>query len=348
MKNILLISFLFFVAALNAQSLTVLIVDDSNDDFLNTQFLADAIDSSGYDVTYFDAYGDGLNPDLETLNLFDLVVWHTSGSGVGLYFWDLLDTTNVVLQTYLEQPTANLWLIGNDFMYDRYGSPSVDFVEGDFPYDYLGIATYEAQSYGDDESVGVPFVSPVEDQPILGIQNLNWIFPTLWWADAFVPRAEATSIYQFDGDEYPLAGRTTGIYYETSYGSRVLTYGFDLALVDEYDNVKNHMGSVLDWWSGLVATSNKFQLTGTSLSAAPNAFRNQVTLSIRSDETLNATLDIYSFTGQRVARLLDQTPILADVQKDITWTVPSYLPAGTYFCRLQDGQRGKTIKLLKQ
>lgn len=348
MKNILLLTLVFFVSAISAQSLTVLVVDDSSDDFGNSQKLADAIDSSGYEATYFDAQGDGVSPSLEDLNLFDLVVWHTSTSGDGLHFWNQTDTVNTVIQAYLEQPTANLWLVGNDYMFDRYGLPSVQFSAGDFVYDYLGIAAYASQTNTDDGGAGVPFVSPVENQPIPDIQNLYWTFATLWWADGFLPAPGATPIYQFDGTDYPLAGHLTSLYYETSFGSRVMTYGFDIALVDEFDNIKIQMGNVLDWWSGMIVSTDDFQLTNTFLQAAPNTFRDQVTISIQSDKRLTATFDIFDSNGKHITRLLNNEMIIADNQQNITWNVPASLAAGLYYGRLQDGEKSQVIKLVKQ
>ncbi|MCC6460892.1 MAG: hypothetical protein IT260_10510, partial [Saprospiraceae bacterium] len=127
----------------------ILFVDDSPDGFGNAEYLASALDSLSYDYVYLDVAGTGNLPDSTTYADFDMVIWHTSTNGVGNYLWNGDDTDNAALAAYLDGG-GYFWLIGNDFLYDRYGATPYNFEETDFAYQYLGIASYDLQSYGDD------------------------------------------------------------------------------------------------------------------------------------------------------------------------------------------------------
>ncbi|MDN5330581.1 MAG: hypothetical protein PWP35_2368 [Bacteroidales bacterium] len=76
------------------------------------------------------------------------LLWYTSTDRVGFYFWNDTDENNLHIINYLNNG-GKLVVIGNDFLYDRFATPST-FAPGDFVYDFLGTLVYYAQSYGDD------------------------------------------------------------------------------------------------------------------------------------------------------------------------------------------------------
>ncbi|MBK8348211.1 MAG: hypothetical protein IPL08_11500 [Saprospiraceae bacterium] len=65
---------------------------------------------------------------------------------------------------------------------------------------------------------------------IAGLKDISWSFATLWWADNYEIHDEAKPVYIFGGNDYPLRGGITGLYYPRTNGSKVLTFGFDLSL----------------------------------------------------------------------------------------------------------------------
>lgn len=334
------------VFSANAQ-FKVLFVDDSGDAFGNAEYLASTLDSLGYENLYVDAIGQNVTPSLEDMNAYDLVIWHTSSWGAGLQLWGGGDSTNAVLKAYLSQPEANLWLIGLDFMYDRYGSAPVTFQAGEFPYDYLGIAKYASQSYADDGGLGVPVVNPAPGQPITGITDINWVFSTLWYADGFELRPEATPVYLFGDAGYALSGAPSAAFYQVPGGARVLTYGFDLSLAANFGLMRSHVGTVLNWWEAQVSGVHTPAVNPTTVTITPNIVTNGADIRVKSTQNTSISVRIFDSMGQLVTVLADQEVTDAGVEKVIRWDAATTLPAGVYYCSVQAGGAVKTSKLVK-
>lgn len=346
-KLFLLLLCLSLAVSANAQ-LKVYFVDDSGDAFGNSQYLASALDSLGYENIVIDAYGQGYTPLASEMSLYDLVIWHTSSWGLDLRLWDGNDSDNAELKQYLSQPNANLWLIGQDFFYDRYGAAPVTFQQGDFAYDHLGISQYAAQSYADDQSVGVPFVSPAAGQPIPGLADVDWQFSTLWYADGFALRPEATPVYLFGGNGYVLNGLPTGVWYHPAGGARVLTYGFDLSLASSFNVIRSNVGAVLDWWSNnLSATDSPANDLG-AVSVSPNPFVDQLDLQVKTQDSAPVSARIFNAAGQLVETLSDAAFTGSGSSKILHWNAPAGMQEGFYYCTVQSGRDVKTIKLIKQ
>lgn len=348
MQKLLYLLLFMAVTAPSFGQFRVLFVDDSGDGFGNAEYVASALDSLGYETVLIDAYLAEATPTLEEMNNYDLVIWYTSTWGVGLQLWDGTDSDNGVLIQYLSQPEANFWLIGLDYFYDRYDAAPDNFQAGDFPYEYLGISRYDVQSYADDGSFGVPLVTPAAAQPIPGLADINWQFSTLWYADGMEIRPEAREVYVFGDNSYSLAGKTTGVWYHPEGGARVLTYGFDLAQANNFDQIKGNMESVLDWWQADITSTNAPVFDLESVKVTPNTFSDRLQVTVKSVEKAPLTVNIHGMDGRLIAQLANEEIARAGEEKTWLWQVPAGLPNGMYYCSVRSGAQVKTVKAILQ
>jgi hypothetical protein len=347
MQKLLYLLLFMAVASPSFGQFRVLFVDDSGDAFGNAEYLASALDSLGYESVYIDAIGSATSPTAEQMGEFDLVIWHTSSWGLGLQLWNGADADNAELIIYLSQPNANLWLIGNDFFYDRYGGAPVTFQTGDFAYEFLGISKYKVQSYADDGGFGVPLAATAPGQPISGLTDINWQFSTLWYADGFELRTEATPVYLFGDNSYSLSGTPTGVWYHPAGGARVLTYGFDLALANNFDLIKSNVDSVLTWWQSELSATQVPALDISSVKTTPNTFSDHLEIRVTALQTAPVSVRICRADGQLVAQVANQETALAGEEKVWQWQAPAGLPDGMYFCTVQSGRQVQTVKVVK-
>jgi len=162
---------------------SILLVDDDNQ-WNNEYTVGDPLANLGYAVDTFDC-GDigGLPTDIptaDTLSGHDLVIWFTGDDGVldNLALWEVQDIDNAELKTFLDNGGA-LWIVGRDWLFDRYGAadagPEDSFTSGDFCYDYLGIQSYDAQTYTSaDSTLGVAYLDLVPGTGFQGLDPLGW------------------------------------------------------------------------------------------------------------------------------------------------------------------------------
>lgn len=314
MRKLLFLYFLLFSVQLSQAQLSILFVDDSNDQFGNAELFKSALDSLGYEATYFDAEGMGVSPSAEVMASFDLIIWHTSTNGVGLQFWNGNDEDNQEIKTYLDNG-GRLWLVGLDFMFDRYGTPPDQFTEGDFPYDYLGIQSYIAQSYGNDGNLGVPMAVPFPGGPIPGLDTLRWQFSTLWWADAVDPRPEATVIYEFGEAPYVMDGSPTGIYYSDG-NFTVISYFFDLAVVRDFEMLKSTTQPVLAFFEQLsTSVSEDIHDKVENIYVYPNPSSGPVTVDFQTKKAGVLSIQIIDLNGKIISEPVSNLKIEAGDQK---------------------------------
>ena len=330
-KSCVLLCLLVCSVNLSAQ-LSILFVDDTDDTFGNAETFFEAIENAGYAPVYFDAVLENAGPTLNTMEGYDLVVWHTSTDGFGLHLWEAQDQDNPELTAYLETG-GNLWLVGLDFLFDRYDVPPSNFTSGEFVYDFLGIESYDVQSYGDDGEIGVPFVSPVDQAPINGLENIAWTFETLWWVDGVTNRSEAFPIYQMDGTGYPLSGEISGLYHSGD-GFNSLTYLFDLALASPAD-LANNVSAVLGYFDELtlgledVAETEEIQIY-------PNPVKRTFEISADKNLTIQSIL-IRNISGEEIINF-------PEAQE--SYFIFDLLP-GVYFLVIETDQGKFQKKLLK-
>jgi len=276
----------------------ILFVDDSDDTFGNAETFYQAIEDAGYSVAYYDAVSEGNGPTISELESYDLVVWHTSTDGTDLQLWEGSDQDNLDLMSYLDNG-GNLWLVGLDFLYDRYGVPSIEFTASDFVYNYLGIWVYTSQSYGNGGEMGVPYVSPAEGVSISGLGDINWSLETLWWVDGVTPTVGADAVYKMSGDEsYPLNGQVCALL-KHGLDNTVLTYLFDLALATPEDLAQN-TSAVLSYFENLVLSTKELPVENAD-AVYPNPVRTY--FRIRSESSAGIkSIQVISSMGEVVAK----------------------------------------------
>ena len=329
--QLLILSLLFSTVLLNAQDVSILLVDDSDDPFGNTATLGNGFTNNGLGFDLFNAVDSFSGPSIDLMENYDLVVWHTSTDGDLLHLWNEEQIDNGNLELYLEEG-GNLWLIGNDFLFSRYGVPPDTFQVGEFVYDYLGIAQYDAQAYGDDNNLGVPLVRPAEGQPISGLDEIFWQFPTLWWADVLSPRQEAVTIYEMGHDNYVFADEPTGIWYDGG-NFKTLTFAFDLALANNQDLIDNTVLRVMEFLTPLIVDTESPIVSLAGLRVYPNPTTRNATLNFSLEESAQVAVDIVNMAGQQITTLL-QTNTLAAGQHQLEWQVEANLPNGIYQFRI--------------
>lgn len=329
--------FLFFVimllpAGLKAQP-KALFVNDNGLIKANTDTVLMALTACGFEYDVFNARDSLRSPTAVEMQAYPLVIWYCSTDGVKNYLWNANDTDNNDLTLYLETG-GRLWLMGTDFLYDRYGSPPDNFQPGDFVYDYLGISAYNVQSYGDDGGLGVPVLEYAE-QPgsSPALTQIQWIYSTAWWVDGCTPAETAVTNYTMGPGSYPLSGFSSAVsnhYFET-WGSKEITFLFDPAIMDF---IQNRI-TLFTWaYSVLFMVTPGFDElppTEGSLIAGPNPTTGK--LRIRQPECMTgkpASISISDISGRQMAWSSIESNSLSDI--DI-----SSLSSGIYVLQITDG-----------
>ncbi len=242
---------MLFSTQLTYAQVSILLVNDNGYDMERVEVIKEAITNAGYDYTYYDAVTEASAPSLEMMNGFDLLVWYTGNDGGGLYFWDGEEgeeTDNENLISYLNDG-GMLWLQGLDFLYDRYPEVPTVYAEGDFVYDYLGIAEYHAQSHLDDGfySDGVPQFDVVADNGIFEMTPLLWAFSTMWYADALAITDNASGLYTMGPAEYDFSDYY-GVVYNEVGDAKIITTTTETARFDSQENIDAFMGEGLAYF----------------------------------------------------------------------------------------------------
>ena len=236
--SLFVISLAFLVPKHSTAQQKALFVNDNGVFADNTDTVLTALTAAGIDYDVFSTRDSLRSPTFAEMRLYQFVIWYCSTDGVGNYLWNGNDTDNNELITIL-QSGGRLWLMGTDFLYDRYGGAPLSFVQGDFVFDILGISEYNAQSYGDDGGLGVPELDPIAlPGNNLPLDTLRWTFPTAWWVDGCTPAQKAVSVYNMGPATYPLQGLSSAVWNYHNYfeGEKELTFLFDPALIDTYQN----------------------------------------------------------------------------------------------------------------
>lgn len=229
--------FVFLAFNSNSKAQFALFVNDNNVFSYNTDTVISSLAGAGIDCDIFNARDSLRSPTAAEMQPYAVVIWYCSTDGVGNYLWNGDDSDNTELIVYLANG-GSLWLMGTDFLYDRYGSAPVVFQPGDFVYDYLGISDYVAQSYGDDGSLGVPQLDLSIFWSGTLLPTINWTFPTAWWVDGCTPVGNAVSMYEMGPESYPLHGLSAAVYNHQDFQAREkeVTFFFDPAIMDTYEN----------------------------------------------------------------------------------------------------------------
>lgn len=155
----------------------ILLVDDDNR-YNNENLITDALDLTGLPYSVFDCgNSDGMAtdiPSVDTLQLYDLVIWFAGDDGKLDALWNAADGDNQAIMDYLNLGDKKMWIIGSDWMYDRYGGAPDVFQAGDMVYDYFGIASYDVQTHLDDGNLGVAWLTLAEGSTVSDVSPIGW------------------------------------------------------------------------------------------------------------------------------------------------------------------------------
>ncbi len=292
---ILLFMLLMLKLSISAQ-MNILFVNDNGINAQNTETILNTLNLSGFTYDVFDAIDLNRSPELSELTPYDFVIWYMSSDGVGRFFWNGNDTDNESLKFYLLQG-GNLWVIGTDFMYDRYSAPTL-FESGSFIYDYLGAAEYHAQSYANDGSQGVPQLDLVNDITWLTVNPIQWIFTTLWYVDAMVPSPSAQAVYMMGPQSYVLSQYAAALYLNNEL-FKVLSFYFDPALIDTEANRVQLFTEVRIHFENLVDI--KEEISGRSgFTVHPNPANDLLIINRASSAEIFEKVSIFDVMGKEV------------------------------------------------
>lgn len=231
MNRPLLLSFSIAVAvATSAQD--ILLVNDNDYITYNTDTIINDMTAAGlsFDVWSIPDSG-GAYPTNAFMDAYDHVIWYASTDGVGLGFWD-----NGAQAELIDRILGgkHLWVIGQDLLYAQYGGAPVTFANGDFAFDFMGLASYDVQSYADDGALGCSAV--YVDAGVQGAfaDSLAWIFPTNWYMDGVSMAPTSTPIYAMGPGSYALDGAVS-MYHFAPNGTSVMNTFFDPALISTFE-----------------------------------------------------------------------------------------------------------------
>jgi len=241
------------IKSLIPDSLSILLVQDNSSDETRIDVIKTAITTAGYGYTVFDAVTNAQAPSAEFLSGFELVIWYTGNDEDGTYLWNGDKTENAALKSYLDNG-GMLWLQGLTFLYDRYGVAPVDFVSGDFAYDYLGLQKFAVSSYMDDSNLGVSQLDLVAANGICTIDPLYWLGDaTMNYVAGCELLAATQDVYQMGPTGYALAGNSSAFYNEVTDGFKALSFTFDPSQLKT--NLNPLYEEVLDYFNDFANTS---------------------------------------------------------------------------------------------
>ncbi|MEA3461071.1 MAG: T9SS type A sorting domain-containing protein [Bacteroidota bacterium] len=242
-------------------------------------------------------------PDALTLAGYDLVIWYTGNDGVNLKLWDASDSSDIKFNAPLMQYIADggdIWLQGLDFMFDIYGGAPDVFVAGDFVYDYLGIATYVAQSHADGDDLTQ--LDVVVENPVANFTPVKDQYGGLWYADAYEITAEAQGIYKMGPEEYIYSDYYAGVLMETG-DAKIFTLSYETARLDSPSNTEALFDDVIDYFEGFwigTGMDNPDAVNLDQFIIYPNPASDFVTVQWDLELTSEVDLRFYSISGQLV------------------------------------------------
>jgi hypothetical protein len=205
----------------------------------------DALDANGFVYDYYvvdwsNPLSDG--PDLTTMQAYTMVIWFT-GETWGYYGHDVLtDNDEVNLAAYLDGG-GNLFLSAQDYLYASYPSAG-GFSPGQFPYDYLHLASVTQDAIQDPYSVvgGVGSVAEGMAFDCLRCYDLNPDVPL--WTDYLVGQAKAVHVFE-------TSGNATALQYDAGGFKTLFTTTEFAGLVDGSPNTRaEFMAAVVEWMLG--------------------------------------------------------------------------------------------------
>ncbi len=294
----------------NSNDFEILLVNDNANGTDRYMELDTALMNLGINHDIYNAVTSNAAPHIAELSAYDFVIWYTGNDGASLYLWDVSDTNdfkfNEHLITYIEN-NGNVWLQGLDFMYDIVGSANPDeddddtFHSGQFVYDVMGISKYAAQSYADDDNLGVPWYD-VATNDISTFTPILWQYETLWYADGYEITGNATAMYTMGPTGYVFDDLIPCLYTKPSQGSYLLTWSIETARLDSDENLETIFSEVLTFIEENAGTSIQEWNTETATISAvyPNPSQDIATLNYNLLNSANVQFNLLDLTGRSI------------------------------------------------
>lgn len=268
---------MLIVFGIHASAQKALFVNDNGLNAVNSDTMLNALSSVAKKAAGISSYthwnikdSAGIVPNASQLLKYDLVIWYCSTDGVGLRIWNESTAGNPDLVSYI-QSGRPVWVIGQDILYDQYTAPT-SFKSGEFAYDYLGLSSYNVQSYVNDNSKGVAQLDRLNwaSASVNFPASIKWIFSELWYVDGCTPKSGVLELYKMGPEGYALEGAISMFHHlSTTSKISVMSSFFDLALIDSYKNRVEFLGAGIQYLLDKTSESHN-SLGKTRWSIAPN------------------------------------------------------------------------------
>lgn len=166
----------------------------------------------------------------DSLQKNDIVVWYCANTAVGTSLWNGTKSDNLIIPSLLERG-VHVWIMGNDFLSDRYGNAPKTFTSEDYAYEYFGILRFVGESKKDDNDRGLPLLAAHTPKGSV-TDTLTWTSGNLWYADACEIRDDIIPLYSMGPMDYVFAGKKSMWMKKGISGGNVIISTFDPWFMD--------------------------------------------------------------------------------------------------------------------
>jgi len=327
-------------------SFEILLVNDNSYGSDRYLVIDTTIHNLGYIYDIYNTVVTGERPDYNTLSNYDLVIWYTGNDGANLFLWDTTNSLNYRfnndLINYIDNG-GNVWLQGLDFMYDILGTPPNEFSSGQFIYDYMGITKYVAQSYVNDGGQGLPQLDVRNNNGICSYTPINWVYSTLWYADAFDVKSGVRKIYKMGPSGYILSGYVNSFMNKPSDGI-IMTWAFETARIDTREHTETIFDEVIQYFMNLTGI-NEDTYANTNLIVYPNPTSSDFHFKYKLIDNSNVVLKIFDISGNEI--VVKNMGIQNAGEHVFSSSKEKLnLPAGVYFYKLVFNGNSSSGKLI--
>ncbi|HRE56436.1 MAG: hypothetical protein ACK5C0_14805 [Candidatus Kapaibacterium sp.] len=232
----------------------------------------------------------------DSLNKGDIVVWYCANTAVGTALWNGTKSDNVMIPNLLERG-VHVWIMGNDFLSDRYGDAPKMFTSEDYAYEYFGIMRFVGESKKNDNDIGLPLLAAHIPKGSV-TDTLTWTSGNLWYADACDIREDIIPLYSMGPSDYVFGGKKSMWMKKGVSGGNVIISTFDPWFMDvETMNVFFEETIALMANSGAVSVEEQEQYKRMALSVYPQPSSNIVT--IDGLHTACDEITVVTMTGEK-------------------------------------------------
>ena len=341
-QTLLVILFIWLINGSIIGQLDAIFINDNSISEQNTEEIFQIIEQYLGTLDYFDAVEKERSPSYDELSAYNLVIWYSGKDDDDLYFWESGIKDNPELIEYLDNG-GNLWTMGHGFLNSRYIKAPRTFEAGDFIYDYIGFNKWDAESYTDDNGIGVPslIISPDNKINTLSLNILEWEDEQ---PEPFIDGCKmvdgCTPAYIFAPGGYELYGEAAAYYFSTGKFKNI-TFTFDPASIDSKGNTSTLLSDVLRFYEDILSDISENDLNNNSLKIYPNPAIDMLFVECRVETEI--TIELYDVTGQLVLKSQSEKPNQGKVKSEIDI---SSLPEGIYLVQIETNETTLSRKVI--